>query len=162
MTLRWLFVDMNSYFASVEQQDRPELRGKPVAVAPVGSDTTCAIAASYEAKRFGIKTGTNIGEAKELCADLKVVLANPKRYVEVHHLIKEAVESVLPIDGIYSIDEMGCRLIGKERQLENAIELGRCAKQMILDRVGVALKCSVGIAPSRIIAKVAADMKKPD
>src|SRR3954469_14720737 len=80
--VNWLFIDMNSYFASVEQQDRPELRGRPVAVAPVDTDTTCAIAASYEAKRFGVKTGTNIGHARQLCPGLIVVPGNPKRYVE--------------------------------------------------------------------------------
>ena len=65
--LRWLFLDLNSYFASVEQQERPELRGKPIIVTPVDSDHTCAIAASYEAKAFGIRTGTLVREAKRLC-----------------------------------------------------------------------------------------------
>jgi len=64
---RWLYIDFNSYFASVEQQLRPALRGQPVAVVPVASDSTCAIAASYEAKAFGIKTGTPVWEAKRLC-----------------------------------------------------------------------------------------------
>ena len=64
--LQWLFLDLNSYFASVEQELRPELRGRPVAVVPVMADTTCAIAASYEAKAFGVRTGTQIGEAKRL------------------------------------------------------------------------------------------------
>ena len=65
--LKWLFLDLNSYFASVEQQDRPALRGKPVAVVPMMTDSTCAIAASYEAKAFGITTGTMIYEAKKMC-----------------------------------------------------------------------------------------------
>src|SRR6478672_6601521 len=65
--LRWLFLDLNSYFASVEQQLQPELRGRPLIVAPVGSDTTVAIAASYEAKRYGISTGTPVWEAKQKC-----------------------------------------------------------------------------------------------
>jgi len=82
LKLKWLFADLNSYFASCEQQENPELRGKPVAVAPLISNSTCAIAASYEAKAFGIKTGTNIGEAKRLCPSLKVVQSQPKLYVE--------------------------------------------------------------------------------
>ena len=73
--LRWLFLDLNSYFASVEQQLQPELRGKPVLVAPVDSDTTVAIAASVEAKKYGIGTGTPVWEAKRLCRDLIVTPA---------------------------------------------------------------------------------------
>ena len=64
MSLSWLFLDMNSFFASVEQQEHPKLRGKPVAVVPLLSDTTSCIAASYEAKAFGVKTGTNVAEAE--------------------------------------------------------------------------------------------------
>src|SRR3712207_1845177 len=70
--LRSLFVDMNSYFSSVEQQLRPELRGRPVAVVPVPSETTCCIAASYEARPFGVKTGTRVAEARRLCPGLCV------------------------------------------------------------------------------------------
>jgi DNA polymerase-4 len=73
--LRWLFLDLNSYFASVEQELRPELRGRPVVVVPVMADTTCAIAASYEAKAFGVRTGTQIGEAKKMCPGLELVEA---------------------------------------------------------------------------------------
>ena len=78
--LRWLFLDLNSYFASVEQQERPELRGLPIIVTPVDSDRTCAIAASYEAKAFGIRTGTGAREAKQLCPGLKCVNARHDRY----------------------------------------------------------------------------------
>ena len=87
MPLRYLFTDMNAYFASVEQQHRPELRGKPVAVAPVLAESTCCIAASYEAKAFGIKTGTMVRVARQLCPELCVVEARPKLYVETHHKI---------------------------------------------------------------------------
>ena len=65
MALRSLYVDFNSYFASVEQQLRPELRGKPIGILPVMADTTCCIAASYEAKKFGVKTGTIVADAKK-------------------------------------------------------------------------------------------------
>src|SRR5438046_2031460 len=66
-SVNWLFVDLNSYFASVEQQDRAELRGKPVGVVPMLADTTCCIAASYEAKAHGVKTGTIVADAKRMC-----------------------------------------------------------------------------------------------
>jgi DNA polymerase-4 len=95
--LRWLVADLNSYFASCEQQEEPSLRGKPVAVAPLMADTTCAIAASYSAKAYGVKTGTKIGDAKRMCPDLIVVQSRPKLYVEYHHLILDAIESCIPI-----------------------------------------------------------------
>src|SRR5579871_2157339 len=88
---RWLYIDFNSYFASVEQQLQPRLRGKPVAVVPVATDSTCAIAASYEAKAYGVKTGTPIYEAKKMCPGLICVLAQHERYVDYHHRILDEV-----------------------------------------------------------------------
>jgi DNA polymerase-4 len=89
--IKWLFLDLNSYFASVEQQDNPVLRGQPVAVVPMETDYTCAIAASYEAKKFGVKTGTKILEARELCPGLACVLARHDAYVRYHHRILDEV-----------------------------------------------------------------------
>ena len=77
MSLQVLFVDFNSYFASVEQQLRPELRARPVAVAPVTTNSGCCIAASYEAKKFGVKTGIRVGEARQLCPQIEIVDARP-------------------------------------------------------------------------------------
>ena len=162
MSLNYLFVDMNAYFASVEQQERPELRGRPVAVAPVHAETTCCIAASYEAKKFGIKTGTMVREARQLCPDLCVVGARPRLYVETHHRIVDAVESCLPVAMRLSIDEMLCRLEGKDRQPDLATRLAQQVKDTVRRRVGEFLRCSVGIAPNRLLAKVASDMQKPD
>src|ERR1035437_6122335 len=82
--LNWLFVDLNSYFASVEQETRPELRGKPIGIVPMMADTTCCIAASYEAKAFGVKTGTIVGEAKKMCPGPVLVEARHEVYVEFH------------------------------------------------------------------------------
>src|ERR1039458_4079224 len=87
--LNWLFVDMNSYFASVEQDARPELRGQPVAIVPMMADTTCCLAASYEAKAFGVKTGTMVADAKRMCSGLVLVEARHEIYVEYHHRIVE-------------------------------------------------------------------------
>src|SRR3982750_4137829 len=89
--LRVLFLDLNSYFASVEQQERPALRGKPIAVVPVMTDTTCCIAASYPAKAYGIKTGTLVREGKALCPGLVLVEARQDLYVRYHKKIVEAV-----------------------------------------------------------------------
>lgn len=160
--LRILFLDLNSYFASCEQQERPELRGQPIIVVPLESDTTCAIAASYEAKRFGIKTGTNVGEAKLKCPDLVVVQARPPVYVRYHERILEAADTVLPVEKVSSIDEMYFRLIGSECDPANAIELAHRMKRALRDQVGEVMTCSVGIAPNAFLAKLASDLQKPD
>jgi DNA polymerase-4 len=160
--LNWLFVDMNSYFASVEQDSRPELRNRPVAIVPMMADTTCCLAASYEAKAFGVKTGTMVADAKQLCPSLVLVEARHELYVQYHHRIVEAVESCLPVTAVMSVDEMACRLMGRERPLLAAMELGRQVKRRILERVGPMMRSSVGLATNRYLAKVASDMEKPD
>jgi len=160
--LRWLFLDLNSYFASVEQELRPELRGRPVAVVPVMADTTCAIAASYEAKAFGVRTGTQIGEAKKMCPGLELVEARHELYVEYHNRIVEAVERCVPVAAVMSIDEMAASLMGREQPLLAAMDLARRIKASIRENVGSTLRCSVGLAPNRYLAKIASDMDKPD
>lgn len=160
--VNWLLVDLNSYFASVEQQDRPELRGKPVGVVPMVADTTCCIAASYEAKAHGVKTGTIVADAKRMCPNMIFVEGRHELYVEYHHRIVEAVESCVPVTAVMSIDEMACRLMGRERPLLAALQLGRKVKATIKEKVGPMLSSSVGLATSRYLAKVASDMEKPD
>lgn len=158
----WLFLDLNSYFASVEQQLRPELRGKPVAVVPVDTDATCAIAASQEAKKFGIKTGTNIGEARRACPDLVTVMASHDVYVDFHHKIITEVERHFPVHEICSIDEMACKLDTPRRPLAVAIDLAQRIKRGLRERIGECITCSIGLAPNRFLGKVASDMQKPD
>jgi DNA polymerase IV len=162
MTLRCLFVDFNSYFASVEQQDDPSLRGRPVAVAPVMADSTCCIAASYEAKAFGIKTGTPVWEARERCAGLTVIQARPARYVELHHRLMAAIGDCIPHGKAESIDEVPCWLIGQERKRDHAIAIAEKIKRTIVERGFDAIRCSIGIAPNKFLAKTASDMQKPD
>ncbi len=160
--VRWLFLDLNSYFASVEQEENPSLRNRPVAVVPVMADTTCCIAASYEAKAFGVKTGTQVGEAKRMCPGLVLVEARHELYIAYHHRVVEAVESCVPISSVRSIDEMACQLIGREQPLLAAMDLGRRIKAAIRAQVGSTLRCSIGLAPNRYLAKIASDMEKPD
>lgn len=160
--VRNIFIDMNAFFASVEQQNRPELRHRPVAVIPTRAESTCCIAASYEAKRFGVRTGTPVREARQLCPEIVFIVADHKRYVTAHNRIREAVGSVLPIAGVVSIDEMTCRLLGEERNPDWAAAAARRIKMAIKERAGDYLTCSIGIAPNAFLAKVAADMQKPD
>lgn len=158
----WLFLDLNSFFASVEQQENPALRGKPVAVVPVMTDATCAIAASAQAKQFGIKTGTNIGEARHKCPDLQLVLARHDIYVEYHHKIIQEVERHYPVNAVCSIDEMALRLDKRRRPLPAAIDLSKRIKAGLRRTMGECITCSIGLAPNRFLAKVASDMQKPD
>jgi DNA polymerase IV len=162
MTLRCLFVDFNAYFASVEQQDDPRLRGRPVGVVPVMAETTCCIAASYEAKAFGVKTGTPVWEAREKCPDIVLIEGRPARYVEVHHQLMDAIGDCIPHDKPGSIDEVPCWLIGRERKRENAEAIAGNIKRTLLDRGFDAIRCSIGIAPNEFLAKTASDMRKPD
>lgn len=97
---------MDSYFASVEQHLDPSLRGKPVAVAPVMAESSCCIAASYEAKAFGVKTGTGVAEARKLCPGIAIVESKPSEYIRFHHRIVEVVEDCIHVEEVLSIDEM--------------------------------------------------------
>ena len=162
MSLTTLFLDMDAYFATVEQQERPKLRYKPVAVAPVVADTGCCIAVSYEAKRYKIKTGTRVGKARRMCPQLQVVEAHPEVYVRFHHAIVASVESHLHVETVHSIDELSCRLMGMEREPQRAMEIARQIKQGLREDVGDYLRCSIGLAPNRVLAKVATSIGKPD
>ena len=159
--LRYLFVDMNAYFASVEQQDDPRLRGRPVAVLPVLADTSSCIAASYEAKRHGVKTGTPVWQAMRMCPGIHLVLARPERYVEVHHEIVRAVGKCIPVTKVMSVDEMACRLLGDETRPDRVTAIAREIKTAIRRKFDH-LRCSVGVGPSVMLAKLAGDMEKPD
>ena len=158
----WLFLDLNSYFASVEQQMHPELRGKPVAVVPTITDYTCAIAASYEAKAYDIKTGTNLGEAKRMCPQLRCVLAKHNHYVEYHHKIIDEFVNHTPLNKVWSVDEMSSRLPPNKRNPEAAAALAERIRQGIWKNVGAYINCSIGVASNSFLAKVATDMKKPN
>ncbi len=163
LPLRVIFVDMNAYFATCEQHLDPRLLGKPIGVAPVlGTDHTCVIAASYEAKALGVKTGMGVDEAKLLCPKIRIVQARPIEYVKLHHQIIEAVESCIHVTRVWSIDEMACNLPGDEQPRPRAEKIARQIKHALRERIGPAMKCSIGIAPNRLLAKMAADMKKPD
>lgn len=162
MTLTALFIDCDSFFASVEQHLDPALRGRPVGVAPVMAETSCCIAASYEAKRFGVKTGTGIREARILCPGIAIVQAKPAEYVKVHHRIIEAVENCIHVEAVLSIDEMWAWLPFNWREPNFVRELGRKIKETVTREIGEAVRVSVGAAPNKYLAKMASKMGKPD
>lgn len=158
----FLHIDLNSFFASVEQQLHPEYRNRPLAVVGTMADTGTIIAASYEAKAFGVYTLTKVGEAKRLCPDIVFVNGSHSVYSEYSHKIAAAVERRCPVAHTPSIDEMVCQLIGREREPPAARKIALSIKQAIRDDVGETLRCSVGMAPNRYLAKIASDMQKPD
>jgi len=161
MSLNALYVDFNSYFSSVEQQLRPELRGKPIGVLAVMAETTCCIAASYEAKAFGVKTGTLVKEARKLCPEMIFVEARPSVYVTFHHKLIEIVESCTHVEKVLSIDEMVCKLTGSQQLPANALKLAAKIKREISKQFDF-IRCSIGIAPNTFLAKTASNMQKPD
>jgi DNA polymerase IV len=160
--LKWLYVDFNSYFASVEQQLQPHLRGRPVAVVPVETDSTCAIAASYEAKAFGVKTGTPIWEARQKCPGLICVLARHDAYVEYHHRAIDEINRHIPVTDVCSIDEMAARLMQNEAGASAARGIALAIKAGLAASLGPWVRCSIGVASNRYLAKVATDLEKPD
>jgi DNA polymerase-4 len=158
----FLHIDLNSFFASVEQQLHPEFRGKPTGVTATMADTGTLIAASYEAKALGIKTGTKVAEARAICPAICLVASDHSVYADFSHRIAAAVERICPVAHTPSIDEMVCQLIGREREPPNARQIALAVKQAIKDDVGETLRCSIGMAPNRYLAKIASDMQKPD
>ena len=162
LPLRWLYLDLNSYFASVEQQLQPHLRGKPVAVVPTMTDATCAIAASYEAKAMGVKTGTHIYKAKEICPELICIEARHDKYVEFHHKVKAELERHLPVAKVCSIDEFACELMENEQAPEVILRKAYEIKAGIAKNVGEFVRCSIGIATNKYLAKVGTELQKPN
>jgi len=158
MQLNSLLVDFNSYFASCEQQDRPELRGRPIGVVPMLADTTCLIAASYEAKKFGVKTLTNVAEAKRLIPDIVLVVARHELYIDYHHKAVAVVDKIAPVREVLSIDEMVIARVAALSAMTAAADI----KRAMAEQMGEYLKVSIGIAPNTFLAKLASDMQKPD
>lgn len=155
-----LYLDFDSFFASAEQQLNPALQGRPVAVVPLDSPHTSVIAASRQAKPFGIKTGTSVREAREKCPDIVFIAARPDIYVKLHNRILETIERCVPIAAVRSIDEVVCTLL--ESEARKAQTLVMRIKRALHDEIGPILTCSIGISTNELLAKIAAEMDKPD
>ncbi len=158
--LGWLYLDFDSFFASAEQHLRPELRGRPVGVTPLASERTCLIAASREAKAFGFKVGTPVSEARHICPQIVIVSARPEVYVRLHHQILAVIDTVVPVLAVRSIDELTCSLMLNEQARAQALALD--IKAALARAFSPFLTCSIGIGPNELIAKIAAEMKKPN
>ena len=157
-----LFVDCDSFFASVEQHLDPTLRGRPVGVAPVMAESSCCIAASYEAKAFGVKTGTRISDARVLCPGIAIVESKPAEYIAIHHRVVEAVEDCIHVEQVLSIDEMWAWLPFNRRDPAMVESIGRKIKAAVTREISPFIKVSIGAAPNKYLAKMASKMRKPD
>ncbi|MFH1749912.1 MAG: hypothetical protein ABH837_03420 [bacterium] len=157
-----LFLDMNSFFAAVEQQVQPIYRNKPLGVTPYTGDSGCVIAASYAAKKIGIRTGTRVGEAKSIYPFVKIVEARPALYMIYHNEIKKVLENFSPHFIPLSVDEFVVELDPSEQNFWTAHKLAFKIKKTICKEVGDYLTCSVGVGPNRFLAKMAAESQKPN
>ena len=159
-----MHIDLNSCFATVEQQARPMLRDRPVAVVNRRTEHTMIVTASYEAKRAGVMLGMKLKDAKKLCPELVGVESDPPKYRYVYHRLLDIMNDYSAHVRMKSIDEgvidfsQAPRAI-RERGIE---EIGYEIKQRLCDEIGRAMRCNVGIATNRFLAKTAASLHKPD
>lgn len=151
-------VDMDAFYASVEADDNPELRGRPLVVG--GGKRGVVSAASYEARAFGVHSAMPIFQAKRLCPDLVMTPVRMERYVAVSRKVMDTLGSFSPLVEPISVDEAFVELSGTRRLWGGPHQTGAAIKQAVLAATG--LKCSVGIAPLRFLAKIASDRDKPD
>jgi DNA polymerase-4 len=159
-----MHIDLNSCFATVEQQARPLLRGRPIGVTNRKTEYTCVVAASIEAKARGVKVGMSLHDARILCPDIICVETDPPKYHHVYQILVNIMQSYSPNVTMKSIDEgvidfASTTKVINTRSLE---QIGYEIKQRLKDEVGCWMRCNVGIAPNRFLAKQAAGLHKPD
>lgn len=154
-----ILVDMNAFFAAVEQYDHPEWRGRPLAVTN-GEQGTCIITCSYEARAFGIYTGMRLKEAKKRCPHLIQVAARPHRYAKISEKIMTALIDFTPDIEIFSIDEAFLDVTRCQALLGTPEKIGQMVKQKVTEVSG--LLCSVGVSGDKTTAKYAAKLQKPN
>lgn len=160
-TIECLYLDFDGFFASVEQQANPSLRGKPIGIVPFdNTQYTCVIACSKEAKKRGVQNVMKVKEAKALCPNIILVPQKPDLYRRAHNALIAEINAVLPIDAVKSIDEVTCRLDFGERH--NPEKVAAKIKDRIARYVGPHITCSIGFAANRQLAKIAGKQNKPD
>jgi len=156
-----MHVDLNSAFATIEQQSRPLLRNKPVAIINRRTEHTSIVTASYEAKSYGVKVGMKFAEAARLAPGLIAIESDPAKYRFVYQKLMAILNSYSPYVVMKSIDE-GVIDFHHMSNCPNLIDIGHEIKRRLRDEIGVAMRCNVGIGPNRFLAKTAAGLHKPD
>jgi len=155
-----LHLDMNAFFAAVEQRTNPHLKGKPVLVCGNPKGRTVIISPSYEARAYGVKTGMNLWEAKKLCKNSILIECNPANYVEVSNHLFKIFTRFTPLVEIFSIDECFLDVSGCQRLFGSGKEIALKIKKRIREELDIT--CSVGIGPNKLLAKLGSHLKKPD
>ncbi len=155
-----IHMDMNAFFAAVEQRDFPELRGHPVAITN-GAQGTCIITSSYEARAHGIHTGMRLREARRLCPGLIQRPARPEAYARTSMAIMEALRDISPDMEIFSVDEAFLDVTRCQRLHGTPLRMARMVKARVREASG-GLRCSVGVSGDKTTAKFAAKLVKPD
>ncbi len=151
--------DMDAFYASVEVLDNPALRGLPVIVGGRGARGVVT-SASYEARKFGVRSAMPTGQARKLCPQAVFVPGRMDRYVEISRAVRRVFESFSPIVEPLSLDEAFIDLTGTERLLGPPLNAARDLKRRVLEETG--LVASEGVAPTKMAAKILSDMSKPD
>ncbi len=157
-----MHIDLNSCFATVEQQANPLLRGKPIAVAAYISPNGCVVSPSIEAKKYGIKVGMRVREAKLFCRDLIILPPDPAKYRDVHVKFRHLFMDYSPLVTPKSIDEAIIDFAGTPGLKRGLVNIGIEIKQRMKKEVGEWISCNIGIATNRFLAKQAASLHKPD
>ncbi len=155
-----LYIDFDAFFANAEKQLCPELRDRPVGVIPLQSEHTSLIARCYVAKAAGLSRGTSVKEAREICPDVALPVARHDVYVRLHHKILEEINRHVPVRKVWSVDEMECALTGSERT--RGPDLASDMRKGLRSAIGEWVTPSIGLAPNQFLAKVAAEMDKPN
>lgn len=159
---RTLYIDMNSFFASVEQQLDPSIRGRPVAITAMENEKGCCVAASYEAKAFGVKTGTSVPDARRQCPGIIFLPSRHRLYVRFNLRVAAVLDRYAELERIRSVDEFQLALSGAATELDGAEHLVRSLKAAVAAEVGECLRFSAGIGPNHLLAKIAGKLQKPN
>ena len=155
-----LHLDMDAFFASVEQQANPWLRGRPVIVCGNRHSRTVAATASYDARAFGVTTGMPIQEALARCPHARLVEGNPEKYADCFRQVLRMMERYSPVLEPFSIDEAFLELTGTAGRFGGGLAVAHALHEEV--RVRLALPCSIGLGPNKLIAKLASSRRKPN
>lgn len=156
-----IHVDFNSFFATCEQQANPYLRGKPVGVVK-GVGRGCIIAASVEAKKLGVATGSNVYEARKICPSINLIPADFSKYADITYRFIDICKSYSPVCEVFSLDECFIDVTETEKFWGNVFNIAFALKKRLREEIGDYMSCSIGVSHNKLLAKLGSNQIKPD